>query len=70
MREYHRRMGLPVLLVVDEEPDGLARTKHQLNRRYGGDYRVLAKSSAAAALTAMEEMRDGGEPVALVLADQ
>jgi thioredoxin reductase (NADPH) len=70
LREYHRGMELPVLLVVDEEPDGLARTKHQLNRRYGGDYRVLAKGSAPAALTALEEMRDTGEPVALVLADQ
>lgn len=63
-------MGLPVLLVVDEEQRCLARTEQQLRRRYGSDYAVRAERSAAAALTALEALRDAGEPVALVLADQ
>ena len=62
-------MGLPVLLAVDEDPDHLARIEQQLSRRYGGDYSVRVERSAAAALTALETMRDDGAPLALVLAD-
>ena len=39
-------------------------------RRYGQDYTVLTESTAAEALAALERLRDEGEPVALVLADQ
>lgn len=70
MRRYHRRMGLPVLLVVDAGPDALARTESELRRRYGHDYDVRAEASAAVALSALAELRDAGEAVALVLADQ
>jgi thioredoxin reductase (NADPH) len=69
-RRYHRRMGMPVLLVVDEEPDCLAGTEQQLRRRYGSDYQVTAERSSAAALATLEGMRNAAEPVALVLADQ
>ncbi len=63
-------MGPPVLLVVDQDAQCLARTEQQLGNRYGGDYAVRAEGTAAAALAALEEMRDAGRPVALVLADQ
>jgi thioredoxin reductase (NADPH) len=63
-------MGMPVLLAVDEDPDCLGRVEQQLSRRYGDDYRVEARASAAAGLTALEELAAAGEPVALVLADQ
>jgi len=63
-------MGLPVLLVVDAGPDALARTEAELRRRYGHDYEVRAESDATAAHAALEELRDAGEAVALVLADQ
>lgn len=63
-------MGPPVILVVDEDPECLARTEAQLRKRYGGDYKVCAEASAAAAQAALEQLRAGGEPVSLVLADQ
>jgi thioredoxin reductase (NADPH) len=63
-------MGLPVLLVIDEDVDALARTELELSRRYGGDYAVRAERSAAAALAALEAARGSGRAVALVLADQ
>ncbi|HEY1355250.1 MAG TPA: FAD-dependent oxidoreductase [Solirubrobacterales bacterium] len=63
-------MGEPVLLAVDGDPDALGRTEIELTRRYGQDYRVMTESSAAAALPLLERLREEGEPVALVLADQ
>jgi thioredoxin reductase (NADPH) len=62
-------MGLPVILATDEDPDRLADVERQLSRRYGGDYSVRAAASAPAALAALEQMREAGEQVALVLAD-
>jgi thioredoxin reductase (NADPH) len=63
-------MGLPVLLTVDGSPDALARTEQELERRYGHDYEIRAERSAASALQALELLRDAGDAVALVLADQ
>jgi thioredoxin reductase (NADPH) len=59
----------PVLLVVDDDPDALARTRDQLERRYGHDYGVRSYGSPASAVAGLEEMRAAGEEVALVLAD-
>jgi thioredoxin reductase (NADPH) len=59
-----------VLLAVDGDPEALGRTKIELTRRYGQDYRVLTENTAAAALPLLESLREEGEPVALVLADQ
>jgi len=63
-------MGLPVILAVEGDPDCLGRIERQLSRRYGGDYSVRASASAEAALATLEQLRDAGEPLALVLADQ
>jgi thioredoxin reductase (NADPH) len=63
-------MSQPVLLAVDGDAEALARTEQELTRRYGGDYRIRAERSATAALRELESLREQGEPVALVLADQ
>jgi thioredoxin reductase (NADPH) len=60
----------PVLFAVDDDREALARVVGELSRRYGDDYRVAAARSADAALAELEEMRDSGQPVAVVLADQ
>jgi DNA-binding NtrC family response regulator len=60
----------PVILAVDDEPSDLAALLDALVRRYGADYRVTSQLSAAAALKDLARMRDEGEPVALVIADQ
>lgn len=63
-------MGLPVLLVVDEDPGCLGRTEGELERRYGRDYDVRAERAPAAALRLLEALAEAGEQVAVVLADQ
>jgi thioredoxin reductase (NADPH) len=60
----------PMLLVVDDEADGLDRVGQELRRRYSSDYRILCERSAAKALQKLEAMRVAGEDVAVVLADQ
>ena len=60
----------PIVLVVEGEVDARARIRGELERRYGGDYRVTCEGSALAALAKLERWRAAAEPVALVLADQ
>ncbi len=62
--------GQPVILVVDDDMSSLTITEQELRKRYGRDYRVLARQSAAAALEELRRLRLEGRPVALVLADQ
>ena len=63
-------MPNPAILVVDDDPDVLRAIARDLRRRYGQDYRVLRASSAAEALTALDELVERGDPVALLLSDQ
>ena len=60
----------PVILVVDDDMSSLTITEQELRKRYGLDYRVLARQSAGAALDELRRLKAGGHPVALVLADQ
>jgi thioredoxin reductase (NADPH) len=60
----------PVILAVDDEPSELAALLDALARRYGSDYRVVSQLSGDAALRELARMREEGEPVALVIADQ
>ena len=62
--------GQPVILVVDDDMSSLTITEQELRKRYGRDYRVLARQSAAAALDELRRLRLEGRPVAVVLADQ
>ncbi len=60
-------MSLPVLLVIDEDPDALGDVEAQLVQRYGHDYRVEGAKSEEA-LRRLTELADAGVEVALVLA--
>ena len=60
----------PVILVVDDDMTSLTITEQELRKRYGRDYRVLARQSAAAALDELRHLKTEGQPVALILADQ
>jgi thioredoxin reductase (NADPH) len=60
----------PVIVAVDDERDALARVEHELQRRYGGDYRIVCERRPLRALERLEEMREEGDDVAIVLADQ
>ena len=60
----------PVIVVVDDEPDALSEILGALTRRFGEDYRVVSHLSARAALDAISAMKESGEEIALVIADQ
>jgi thioredoxin reductase (NADPH) len=62
--------GRPIILVVDDEAEALAALCEALRRRLDRDYRVVGHASARAALEALALMREAGEPVALIIADQ
>ena len=58
----------PVILAVDDDPDGLKRVELEPRKRYEADYRVLCEGSAEGALRRLRDLR--AEGVALVLADE
>lgn len=61
-------MPLPVLLVLDGDPDALGDVRAQLAGRYGADYRVESASDPAQARAALTELAAAGDELALVLA--
>lgn len=62
--------GKPVIFAVDDDPNSLAQISVELQRRYDRDYRIVFEGSPLAALTKIKAMREAGERIALVLADQ
>ena len=60
----------PVIAVVEDEPGSLGALLDALTRRFGGDYRIVPFLSAQAALAALTGMKDEGDEIALVIADQ
>ncbi len=63
-------VGRPVIMVVDDEPGPLGLLLDVLTRRFGGDYRVVPHLSARDALAYAVRMKEDGEELALVVADQ
>ena len=57
-------------MVVDDEQASLVAMLDALTRRFGGDYRVVPHLSAATALDAVSKIKEDGEEIALVIADQ
>ncbi len=63
-------MAKPVLLTVDDDADVLSAIARDLRKQYGRAYRILRADSGSAALTLLRELKDRGDPVALLLSDQ
>ena len=63
-------MPAPVLLVFESDPAALGDVERELRARYGSDYRVISTTSPEDAVTALTQLADGGEEVALVLAGE
>jgi thioredoxin reductase (NADPH) len=61
-------MRLPVLLAVDDDRDALDGVETQLVQRYSHEYRIESFGDPEDALRTLQELADGGEDVALVLA--
>lgn len=68
-RSIRRAMTKPILLAVDDDPQVLRAVARDLRRRYGKDYSILRAESGPSALEALAELRERGDPVALVLSD-
>lgn len=60
----------PVILLVEDDPSALEPLAAALERRYSGDYRVLAHASARAGIADAERVVAEGGEIALVIADQ
>src|SRR6185503_4778919 len=63
-------MPKPVLLVVDDTEEELRLIQRDLERRYGQRYRIHGERSGSEALEKLWQLKQGGERVALVLANQ
>ena len=61
-------MRLPVLFIVDDDRDALDSVETQLVQRYSHEYRIESLGDPEDALRMLQELADGGEDVALVLA--
>ena len=62
-------MSQPVIFVIDDDAGVTAALRQDLDRRFGEDFRVIGKTTAAAGLTALRTLADAGEPVALMIVD-
>ena len=62
-------MVRPVALAVDDEPADLKTIEVELRKRYGADYAVVCAGSAAAGLSALEQVKAQAGEVAVVVAD-
>ena len=60
----------PVILVVDDDGQELARIKHELTSRYTLAYDIVCSDSSERAMGKLREYTNQGRDVALVLADQ
>ena len=60
----------PVILAVDDDPDAIELIRQELVDRYGRAYDVVTARAAATASHILTGLRESGERLALVLADQ
>src|SRR5262249_45774306 len=63
-------MPKPVILTVDDDPQVLRAVERDLRHKYARDYRVVRAESGAQALASLEQLRERGDPVALLVVDQ
>jgi len=63
-------MSKPIIFTVDDEPQVLNAVNRDLRQHYRGDFRLLKAGSGAEALTAVIQLKQRNEPIALFLVDQ
>jgi thioredoxin reductase (NADPH) len=61
-------MAKPIIFLVADDGRILDALTADLERRFGGDYRLLAERSPVAAMAALERLAGGPDPVALAVA--
>ncbi|MGL4609693.1 MAG: FAD-dependent oxidoreductase [Trueperaceae bacterium] len=62
-------MAKPILMTIDDDPQVLASIAQDLRRKYGSDYRIVRASSGQEALDALQQLKERGDAVALLLSD-
>ncbi len=60
----------PYIMVIDDEPQALTAMLDALARRFGGDYQVVSQLQPTTALSELEKIKQDGNQVALIIADQ
>src|SRR5690349_3428723 len=60
----------PVLLIVDDDPQGRGVVESELRRRYGADYEIMCTGSADDPLRLLARLGDDHRPATTVLAGQ
>lgn len=63
-------MAKPIILTVDDEVQVSNAIERDLRRYYGKEYRIVKATSAASALTAVQQLKQRNDQVALFLVDQ
>ena len=60
----------PGIVLVDDDPDVVSAVERDMRRRYSASYRVMALTSGAEAIQAVDRLTVRGDEVAMVVADQ
>jgi thioredoxin reductase (NADPH) len=60
----------PIILTIDDEPHVLNAIERDLRKRYHNEYSILKERSGAAALEAVQLLKQRNEAIALFLVDQ
>ncbi len=60
----------PVLFLVDEDREALEALRRALERRLGADYQIVAETQPEGGLSALHQLRERQEQVAVVIAAQ
>jgi thioredoxin reductase (NADPH) len=63
-------MARAAILAVDDDPVVLNAVERDLRQKYGRDHRVLKADSGASGIEILQELRERGDPVALLVVDQ
>jgi thioredoxin reductase (NADPH) len=63
-------MGLPVIMVIDDDPAVLNAVERDIRSKYGREYRVVKANSGGSALEFLKPLQQRNEVVALFLSDQ
>ena len=63
-------MAKPVILTVDDDPQVLAAIARDLRKQYGKEYRIVRADSGASGIEVLDQLKERGDTVALILSDQ
>lgn len=63
-------MKLPIILLVDDDPQVLRALARDMRARYKKDYRIMSTDDPEEALASLKELKRAAEEIALIVSDQ